>query len=330
MLAEKTFGQMTACRLKTAIRNFKNIYYIGAVILDSPFYDLSGKAYRHSPDLGKRLHGKTDFNLFHHLGRMLTSFGETAPESMWAFVAGILTHIHTDITFHPFVFYFSGNKDNAGPKIRRVADTRHRKLEAFLDLHFLDESRLVNRGRLSASLRQMEISRNILLKYINRLYYLNAVRIGHVEKILKFHATIQGLFRNRGIKFCLAGLKRLPGINLEATAASFYPVYKKIDAPFFSSRIVFKHPVTGIPYRESVDALEGKTVAENLKIFSELDGCLNKPTIQSVLSSYTGVSLETGLPRSEDNEMKHFDLSEPIEKLVWRQSIIIDRKGASW
>ena len=318
VLAEKTFQRMDAGRLKTAIGKYYNIYHIGAVILDSPFYDLPGKAFDRAPDLGKKLHDKAGFDLFHHLGSMLAGHPQSTRESLWAFVAGILTHIHADAIFHPLIFYFSGNRDNPDRRIRRGADARHRKLEALLDLHFLDEPRLANRGLLSASLARLEINPRELWRHVNRLFYPDALCIGRVKTILTLHALIQGLFRRRGLQRGLEVLQGIPGIPLQSAAASFYPAYRKIDPPFFRNPIAYKHPVTGKPHRASIQDLEVGTITENLKLFIEMEGCRDDSMVREVLSARTEVSLETGLARSESKAMAHFDLSDPIENLVWQ------------
>lgn len=316
ILAEKTFEKMDASVFKNFIQKYKQLYYIGAVILDSPFYNLFSKQDDPTTRLGKQFHDQSEFNLYRRFINILRRFNHNPPDSFWAFIAGVITHIHADQTFHPFIFYFCGKGPVPNAETRETDQARHRKLEAFLDLHYMDDIHLINDGRLWTSIKQMNISQQKLCEYASLLYFQEDFYFKKIEKILKKHATIQDLFRKSMLRDLLTLINRMPGTNLSTTLSLFYPTYKKITLPFFNNPIVYKHPVTGETHRDSIGGLEKKVITENLTIFTELDHNLNTPDLEDALSSIKSASLETGLPPDEHNVMKYFDRSETIERLV--------------
>ncbi|MFC1885834.1 zinc dependent phospholipase C family protein [Thermodesulfobacteriota bacterium] len=314
VLAEKTLENMDPSVLKESIARYKQVYYIGAVVLDSPFYNLFSRDDA-TPRLGKKLHKQSEVNLFQRFAHILQHFDFSPPDSFWAFLAGVITHIHADQTFHPVIFYFCG-KDNTNDERARAYETRHRKLESFLDLHYFGDIRLINHGRLSISLKQMKIDHQTLRKYTGLLYFENELRATKADNALTRHARIQNLFQKRPVKNFLALINRIPGIDLSSTLSLFYPAYKKIVSPFFKDAIVYYHPVNGAVRGESIADLEKKTIAKNCNLFIELERHLNTAALKDILLSVKPASLETGLPPAEDNMMKHFDLSKSIECLL--------------
>jgi hypothetical protein len=315
LLAERTLCSMHPSDLKEAIRKYRHLYDIGAVVLDSPYYFLTGKDEAVS-GLGKKLHGKTGFNLFHHLAAVLKQFDFRPPDSFWAFAAGMITHVNVDIAFHPLIFYFSGSNDIADPDVRKAAAARHRKLEAFLDLYLMKDNCLINDGMLSKSFRCMKVSRKALFDYTGRLFFGGPHHTRATAKILGRHAHIQPLFKRRTLYRLLSLINCLPGIHLDPVVASFYPVRERLSSSFFDNRIVYRHPVTGVTHEASILELEQRVIDQNLEIFEKLNRDLNRPAVEKMLLSRGVVSLETGMVPTDRGAMTHFDLSSSIEERI--------------
>jgi len=108
ILAEHAWQAMPGGLLKAEIQENKALYYLVAIVFDTPYYSLTGKNRSNLLVAAMRLHGyqaSTPFNPFVLLARS----SEILSEGYRPFLAGALTHAAADAVFHPPIFYFSGH-----------------------------------------------------------------------------------------------------------------------------------------------------------------------------------------------------------------------------
>lgn len=95
-------------------------YLYGAVAPDIFFYDFFKK-----PATSDRLHGKNGEavdDIFGNISSIWDKLAKLERETLAAFLAGYVTHIVSDRTFHPWVIYWSGGQDTVHHYIETVLD----------------------------------------------------------------------------------------------------------------------------------------------------------------------------------------------------------------
>jgi hypothetical protein len=138
LIAEQSASLLTECHLKNAVAANPACLRFGAVFPDVLFY-LAGKSpFVRFSRLADILHGTGGEDTYRFL-RLIREHTTTAGASgpMTAFWIGVAAHIQTDIVFHPFVYYFTGNYHDRNPAGRSLAIQRHRRLEVLLDMYFI-------------------------------------------------------------------------------------------------------------------------------------------------------------------------------------------------
>ncbi|RIL06993.1 MAG: hypothetical protein DCC75_10370 [Proteobacteria bacterium] len=114
---------------------------LGAVMHDAPYYYAYGRRPEVSA-ISDYLHGRHGNDTLLPLFQLPRSFMQS-PHSFtsefWAYLIGMLSHAATDITFHPMVYYFTGNYFDEDPRKAAIAATRHRAFEVHLDSYFREK-----------------------------------------------------------------------------------------------------------------------------------------------------------------------------------------------
>lgn len=114
---------------------------LGAVAHDAPYYFKAGADPFEA--VGTLLHGRggndagaDPLALLDRFGALSTQLThEEARCAALAFLVGLISHYASDVAFHPFVFYATGDYYAPDPNARRQARARHRLIEVYLDEH---------------------------------------------------------------------------------------------------------------------------------------------------------------------------------------------------
>ena len=243
ILAEKAAVYLKAGVVKEAVSNHPHFYYLGAVVYDCPFYAFGVENAQALRSAARLLHGVDGNDTYEPFRLFIQSFHrddiEISAEAL-SFIAGAVTHLCGDVTFHPLVNYFSGNERSADRKKRPNPQRRHRRLEALLDLYFCGRTAslhprrsgarsagdsLLNRGRFSTTAAAVAANPELAEDIIGRFYWPEDRLAGvPVLPLLKRHGLIQKQFFNRGLTGVLGFLGMLLGGSIGITAATFYPV----------------------------------------------------------------------------------------------------------
>ena len=204
--------------LKKIIKSNKYLYLTGAVILDTPFFLLYGRDGKVMNRVAEKIHD-TAYNSYTIFKDVINAYERSLPDTVFSMLLGIITHIHADAAFHPFVYYFSG-KGIADKKERAC----HHTLEAYLDLYFKEGFEIQNKGIFSEVIKQIEMEEKCFQKVLANLFALEGKSgINMIKKALKMNSLIQGLFDRNFPRTLLQFLNFFPGMNLCDSIAHFYP-----------------------------------------------------------------------------------------------------------
>ncbi len=145
------------------IHLFPNLFFLGAIAPDIPFYYLAGPHMKSARKLGAFLH-KGDA---HALMPVLAFLDQDQDPAARAFAAGVVCHILADTMFHPLVYYFSGKEG-----IHAGATARHRQFETALDIHLYCRSH--PRESLARVVRQLEVSKKRRNHFLGSLFQVGS------------------------------------------------------------------------------------------------------------------------------------------------------------
>jgi hypothetical protein len=188
------------------VRTYENLFFLGAVAPDIPFYYLLGpKSSRilsaaepfHRPDAGALT---PVLSFFDRMG------GVNADPGALSLGAGIICHILADTAFHPLVYYYSGQS-----RVHPGATARHREFETALDLYLLHQAGPGARISLKRTLSETEVARHRLMGYLADLFNLNEPGDQTcLEFAVRSHAFYQALFQKPSVYRFLKRLNKRP------------------------------------------------------------------------------------------------------------------------
>ncbi|MCP4351821.1 MAG: zinc dependent phospholipase C family protein [Desulfobacterales bacterium] len=318
ILAEKAYQGINADSvLKPIIHRCKNLYMAGAVVMDTPFYQIFGKNGKNMNRFGHKIHDNP-VNSYEPLVKVINSFSPDIPDDLLSFLLGVISHIHADSSFHPFVYYFSGTSASGPEKDRKRATFLHRTLEAYMDLYYSAEFQLQNKGLFSETLDNMEIEEKRFLKFM--ALFFSETKISTMKKAVRIHAVIQKFFYNNLVKIILKALNSIPSVELEHHIASFYPSCKPDPKLMFVYPFSYKDPVTGESFQSSARELEERAVRNILQIFSQIEYHIKNSSFAKGLSELRGPNLYTGAVGNLESDMYYFSAEKNLMKLIFGDS----------
>lgn len=164
-------------KLRELLQAYPEVYRLGALAHDGPFY-LNGGRHELS-EVASVLHGGIGGDPFAPFGFALKSLARNQPLTSdgratqsavsLSFLLGMLSHAVTDICFHPFVFYWTGEYADPDSERRRLAQQRHRILEVYLDIWFAGEKPRWSRYRIEPLLERLGEHRIALHRFLAEL-----------------------------------------------------------------------------------------------------------------------------------------------------------------
>lgn len=302
-VAKKAFEEMEASELKEALKVYKNVYYLGAISFDIPYFSV-GKKSRQIADIANNLHQSVSEN---KLGELLNYMKKSDEDYVRAFVLGIVTHIITDSAFHPLVFYLTGNYHDNNPDKRSIAVCKHREFEAELDLYYKYTNKLENNYSSLESYNNKGIAKDEFLNLLS-LEYENDYGLTKKDicKSMKAYFITQHLFFSNILYRLVSTLNNFFGLKLSQIIACFYPPTKSIDYSFFTNIIDYKDPVTGEAFNQSISDIEKKAVRSIIEIFRQISNAGDKNEVADIVKKVSAVCLDTGSKEYTSKDMKYF------------------------
>jgi len=301
-------GELIACN--------PALYYFGAIAHDIGFYDFSKPTEANIERAANQLHGVDGEDTLEPLIKMMEiALSQNNKRNQLAFLLGMLTHFVADSTFHPMVYYMSGNYFAEVPEERGKAVFRHRLLETAIDLWLENVEPLKYPLDLITLWRETgEAGREaveLLVGHYARQGDTSDTSIGElVKKAWRNHRLLQNAFSWSAPRRILALYRRFGHPSVEKYEALFYP--QPLNLSFFDSSLDWLHPVTGVPYAMTLEDLLDESVAKIITLFERLNtqSIVKWPLL---LRELQPLSLDSGLPNVSVTQMKHFR-TEPIEQ----------------
>jgi len=316
ILAEKACSMLEEnIRLKKILLKYRNVYRIGAVVMDSPSYVFANKNSKYMNNLAREMHNTSEGS-YQFVIKTIKKYKKVLPEYVIAFISGIISHIIVDGCYHPFIYYFSGLKIKGDKKASHKAVFRHRAIETLIDLYYMRKEKIQRKWFIYQVLKNIEINKE---QFFNLLHiFFNSqkeVSIKHIKQMLQYHKLGQSLFFHDELSTVLRFFSFLPGIDLKLFIALFYSFNKNRTVELFSQPLKYRHPVTGIVYKTSLEDLKEDTACTIYKALIEIDSYLQKDSILKFFIKNKGFSAFTGMVNKGKEDMKYFDTERNLEKI---------------
>lgn len=300
--------------LRQALVDNYNLYMYGAVLPDSPFYCLNGSEGKFFLECAEALHGERGEDSYKVLKRFFLNKGQALGATELSLVCGILAHIHADAHFHPMVFYYCGYTEQKNTKLQKKYLQRHYQFESFMDIYFWKKTAVRKNRSLKSVLGKLKVNRKKLAETVSEIIWGTSTKAELAIKMIRRHSSTQPLFLSRLVKMFLNVFGWL--INQNSHKELFYPVRRSLPLPFFTLPVRYRHPVSGEWYQETIQEREEIYTEELCHLFSDMEAAWLKGTLFELFSDRTGPNLATGKIRSYNRDMKYFDTSCSIRKLI--------------
>lgn len=312
ILADDVFERLPADMGK-CIRANKTAYHMGAVSPDSFLFGSDSK-------LSTRMHGglgdDTRGVVLEMLDDVRGEKNKKLQERKKAFVFGYLTHMAADAVFHPFVYSVSGSQvpeNNPDEEHVRLAKTRHRYVETWLDMHFINKKGYdFDNFRPLRKIVADVPNRREMTDFFCKNYQKNFGIKDDLNKTFKNSMTIQ-LFLGKVTKNQTLGkvLRRLDNFldgRLGMAVSGFYQKDRKIPEKLteFTS---YRHPVTGKMVYTSLDGLTQSAVDRAATMIAAADRYIASGNRKDFLYAVPNVNLDTGIVNTRLSDIK---LAEPL------------------
>jgi hypothetical protein len=216
-------------------------FYLGSVMPDAFYYSPKARVREVSEILHGRHGERTNIMIFD----LLDLAKARASETDLAFVFGYLTHAALDITFHPLIYFLSGNYFDEDENRRYEAMYLHRHFETFLD-------RKVNENFFFHDLIRLKIIKKLGFPEILKEKF--DVKKAETAELLIRKNLISLMENSRLAYYFLYTLFKI-GVK---TAKLFYGLSYanlKADKRIIPDLVDYKDVITGHPKRELITDL---------------------------------------------------------------------------
>ena len=290
----------------TIISQKPQLYYLGAIAQDIPFYDLSQPTETSIQHIANQLHGVNGENTLIPLIDLLEkAFEHKHTEALLSFILGMLTHYVADSTFHPMVYYLSGNYFDEDPTERSKAVFRHRLLETAIDLWLEAEEPMDYPLSLARLSREAGHDGTEALALLVSHYSFNENELikQHFKSAWRTHRFLQTAFSWSIPWRILSIYRRFGHPGVEKHEALFYP--QPLNLTFFQTIFAWKQPVTGENKSSTFGELYKTSVQQVVNLFCQLGSCQTRDWA-NILRNIEPLSLDTGMSYIPVSQMKFF------------------------
>lgn len=254
-VAQQAADRAPEPHLRRIIRSNINLYLTGAFAVDSPYYVVRGGNKPLFAQAGARLHGRGKEGPFAAVLRVpAIATGVDADRAM-TFTLGAITHVITDMVFHPMIYYLTGDYDDPDVTKRKKAVTLHRLLETWLDVWFAKKMKPENGGMVFRFTAQNSLDAKYLARLGSALFFSEKDMSRPARVAVLSHAVIQSLFDKRWAERLIGIYGRMARRDMGEFTALFYPPMTADPPSFFSKPIRYRNPFTGEAFEESLDGM---------------------------------------------------------------------------
>lgn len=282
LLADRALaGLAHDSRLRRIIESHRAAYLGGAVLPDTLLHLFRGSHAKTALTLAHSFHNTTD-NSFNPLIHAEQSHPDGLPPALLACLLGVITHIHTDILFHPFVYAQTG----------AAGIGRHFQIEVDIDVHFLQAG-----GRPAvrhvAELISPQTQETLITASALLFDPRGTLPRPALERALASHCRFQAMYDSTFWKLTGRLLAMVTGSPLQEQRHLFYPLRQSSAV----SRIGditggWQHPVSGDLHQCTLDELADKVVHRTNELFTLIE---SHGSLTEALHNSPGENLLTGL-----------------------------------
>ena len=296
---------LDAVRMRTSselLTTYAPFAYVGALAPDAMYYYRLGRSELES--LGERMHGSNGedtYDLPRAIAREILQQPQELRDPLWAFLMGYVSHCVVDRVFHPMIYFLTGNYYAVEAEARARARAEHRGFEVALDRWWHREYRAPYYPLARYVQGFGRQRRDALFTVLQRACGLT--ESGHQWAHAVWYMTVlQRVFTSS----FAAGMAKV----VEAIAPSTRPhsaLFSSFESkPFLalSKEIFFKNPVTGKLETSSLHALREQAVDQCVEAHRHILSVCD--TGAPLFSHEVGASLNSGLPHSTKELMKHY------------------------
>lgn len=253
--AHRTAACLAGTEWGAAAQRCPGALQLGAVFPDLPYY-LTGTSSlaRNAAELGNRYHGAHGEDSYDLLRALLASLREDGAEPHQAMLVGVASHLCVDASFHPWVYYETGNYYDPDPARRTMAVRDHRRLEGWLDIVVCGGIDQVRSYRATTIWQRMEQSPELLLQWAARHQkHFNVERI--LEAANARFLEAQSWFGNPVAARVAGWIEPLLPPSARELTALFYQCPHSEDWNRLQGVQTFRNPVTGETASASIEEL---------------------------------------------------------------------------
>ena len=287
---------------REAVRRYPSLFILGAVVPDINFYCMAGSGAKEIQALSAPFHRcdrRALLPVFEFIDRRLARRKAVSQGDLpaLALAAGVVCHILADTIFHPLVYFYAG-MDGVHPD----ATVRHRQFETAMDLYFWQTDPKERGHWIGRRISAAEISNQALVSLLGDLY--QAGPLGGppaVRRAIRWHKGIQYLFFARWMKQIMAGCRKM-GRPLSGKATGLtYPFSRGVALPFFSGKIIFQDPCTGVKKESRTMEMAREAVDEALRVLALAAQSIRKEgALVPFLMDHPGLPvIRPGLPQEQ-------------------------------
>ena len=285
-----------------------NCLKAGAVFPDALYY-LAMPC--HNPAIkafSDTLHGTDGQDTFVIVKQILKTLPHTSiKEQLLAFLVGIVTHIFADMTFHPLVYFLTGNTRDPDKITRGVAVQKHRQLETLIDIYLCGGLDHVDSYPLASYLHALEAEQALLFWEAARGFFSDGQKdevIHAMSSAYKTFVLAQSVCTLKVSRCILAPVDRLLPRHLKTTIALLYAPRLELLLGSISGSLSYRHPLSGEPYETTLQHLFQQAVTKSVECCHMLEKIIVDK--MSVGELPVGSSLELAVPGVAVTEMRYF------------------------
>ena len=281
ILADQALARLkNGSRLRELLLTHHDCYLGGAVLPDTLLHLVRGPRTTTALSLARTFHDN-DGDSFLPLVRAERSFTDGLPPAVLACLLGVITHMQTDIVFHPFVYALTGTHEIGS----------HYRLETDIDVHFLQNGAAPAVRHLSDLVTSA--SRPVLIDTCALLFDPERrMPRPALEQALNMHCRFQGMYDKTFWKLAVKLAVLLGGARFREQRHLFYPLTGRHECRFADEPVEWRHPVSAEFQRTSLEQLADQAVQRSATLFETIEG---SESLSEALAVKPGENLLTGM-----------------------------------
>lgn len=282
LIAERAAAGLGAeNHLRRAIEDHRSAYLAGAVLPDTLLHLFRGPHASSALHLARSFHDTTG-NSFAPVIHAERTFPGKLPPALLASLLGVITHIATDIIFHPFVYAQTGT----------AGVGRHYQIETGIDGYFLLNGTLPAITHLK-DLMSPDTQETIVTTCNLILNPAGTLPRTALEQALAFHCRFQAMYGSTFWKLAVRLLAVIVGSPFSEQRHLFYPLSHAAAAVGIEDGpMEWRHPVSGEQRCSTPEVLANDAVQRIIELFTTID---TSGSLAGALEDSPGENLLTGL-----------------------------------